>query len=71
MSLPTSVAEGKLTLLAPSGSTNLGNLSPAAGGDSDNPASLSPSAGGNAADKCANTFLDAGWAGPAALLCKE
>jgi hypothetical protein len=72
VSLPTSFADGKLTLLAPAAggdyvgnsNTNLGSISPAAGGD--NPGALSPSAGGNSPSKCANAFLDDGWAKPSA-----
>jgi hypothetical protein len=78
VSLPSSFADGKLTLLSPgvagSGTPNLGNLSPAAGGDNPgatgNPANLSPSAGADNPAKCANSFLDGDWAKPAGEQCK-
>jgi hypothetical protein len=80
ISLPTSFADGKLTLLAPGAGesaspTNLGNLSPAAGGDNpgatgDNLGDLSPAAGGGNPDRCANAFLDSDWAKPPSERCK-
>ena len=77
ISLDNSFASGKLTLLAPAAGggysgnspTNLGDISPAAGGN--NPGSLSPSAGGSNPSKCANSFLDAGWAKPSTDQCNE
>jgi len=85
VNLPTSLAQGKLTLSSSSGAagspTNLGNLSPAAGGDmanneQDNLGSLSPSAGGSIADApssigCVNAFLDSAWFGDQAHRCIE
>jgi hypothetical protein len=76
VSLPTSISDGKLTLLASSSTvavngspTNLGNLSPAAGGSTsfdDNLGELSPSAGGSLAGgpsgvNCGNAYLDHKW----------
>jgi hypothetical protein len=76
VSLPTSINDGKLTLLASSSTvgvngspTNLGNLSPAAGGNTsfdDNLGALSPSAGGSIAGgpsgiNCGNAYLDHKW----------